>query len=313
MFTVNGLNFWTAIMQEAVVDLLTRAMGEVNFLGSHKQMADVLDSRYGIAKKDFEMLQAYRSDVEGHYRLSPDMFEMEHPDLANKFRFFLEDWIRQAVIEPDATSQVWVRMGLRDGTPLGSTVRLATQYMSFGMATYRKTYMRMMNAYGDQGFLEIFKDPTSRRRMDAMWFVAWSLALGYVAMTIKDILRGREPVHPFNFNKNNAKKWLYQSGVAGPLSDLFYARDTGDIGDILLGPSLGGIKEIGDEILQGDISGTLYRIERNAPFATLPIAGEMRKRLLSVFFQDAYVSSQRAVENLFDQKVFFFNPESDDQ
>ena len=321
MFKANFLNWWTAAAQETMVDVLTRVMGEADFVQRHPFMMEVLNGRYGITPEDFASVhEKYRTKVDSVdevVRLSPDMFELDNPKLARKMRNFLEDWIRQGVLEPDATSQVWTRMGLRDGEPAGALVRIATQYLSFGLATYRKTYMRMLNGYGEQGFMAIFQNPNKRQIADIASFVGWSLALGYLSLNIKELLKGREPIYWANMNPTNARRLLYQSGTPGPLGELIFADSAEDIGKFLAGPSIGMAFDLGEEVLEMDVDGFIFDAERSLPFATLPYptpaTGEMRKRFTGVISGEAYMNSQRAVENLLEQNVFFFNPESDDQ
>lgn len=312
MFTLNGLNLWTAIAQEAMIDVINRNM--------HRMIGyddfDAMLGRYGITGPELKLLKEaarYVEDIDGEViKVTPDMLVEKNPQLARKYRVFLDDWMRQGVLEPTASGQIFARFGLQAGTPLGETVRTVTQYMAFGMAVQQKTYRRMLYGYDQQGFVEVFRDPMRRRLVNMMGFAAWSMGVGYITMNAKEILRGREPLHLGNMTNMGMRKWLFQSGIGGAMSDLLWARDINDVTSMAAGPFFGAALELGGEFMDGDTEGFLYDLERNAPFATLPVVGEARRQLFGLILGDSLMEANRRSAIMFDQKSLINdNPETE--
>jgi len=204
----------------------------------------------------------------------------------------MDDFMRQAILEPDATSQIFGRGWAQAGTAWGETIRTVTQYMPFGLAIYQKTYRRMLNGYGEQGLGAVMGDPSNRRLLNMMSFVAWSMSLGYLTMNLKELARGREPNYILNLDGLKVRKWIFQSGVMGPLADILWVRDKSDIPEMAVGPFFGMVSELGGEVLDLDTRGFLMDLERNSPFATLPVAGELRKNIFRNILGDGLVEAQ---------------------
>jgi len=274
LFNINGLNFITDLGQSVYMDLATLNLGSGDI---SPDMLRALD-RHGIGINELmEARGLYARETEGYAgnRLSPDMFETSNPGLARKLRNFLEDGMRQAVIEPGVREQTIARGGTQAGTIHGEAIRVASQYITFPLAIQMKTIGRFMNAYGEREFAGMMASGKSRAVYHALSFAAAGIVMGYTSTVIKDILKGREPIHFGNLNSKNMTRIIDQSGVTGIIGPLFdgqvspMAREAGDL-----------VAELGD----GDISA--YKLLTTGqgllPGATIPLVGSGQDSMRSI-------------------------------
>lgn len=267
MFSMNGLSLITDVGQAVHLDLMTLHLGSGEISGD---MLRAL-SRHGIGIEELkDARKSYARKVEGYsgQRLSPDMFEVDNPDLARKFRNFLEDSMRQAVIEPGVREQTIARGGLKAGTLPGETMRFAAQYTTFPLAITMKTLGRLYNGYGEANFNGLMSSGKNRAMIHTLSFAASGFVLGYMITVIKDILKGREPIHLGNMNSANFKRIVDVSGIAGIMGPIME-------GDIPTSPAFTQLADLTKDILSGDA--TSYKMVTTGmgllPGATIPVAG----------------------------------------
>ena len=140
-----------------------------------------------------------------------------------------------AVIEPDARVKATLTRSTVAGTWGGEAIRFVGQFKAFPASILMKTLSR------EKSF---FKAGNKVRGMTGMAsIIAMSTLMGYVSMTAKDILKGREP-RTLDFI-NNPEQFIntfyaafLQGGGLGIYGDVLFqeTRSGGDIAASLLGP-----------------------------------------------------------------------------
>tara|TARA_R110002153_G_scaffold23343_1_gene75890 strand:- start:49 stop:2649 length:2601 start_codon:yes stop_codon:yes gene_type:complete len=140
-----------------------------------------------------------------------------------------------AVIEPDARVKATLTRSTVAGTWGGEAIRFVGQFKAFPASIIMKTLSR------EKSF---FKAGNKVRGMTGMAsIIAMSTLMGYVSMTAKDILKGREP-RTLDFI-NNPEQFIntfyaafVQGGGLGIYGDVLFqeTRSGGDIAASLLGP-----------------------------------------------------------------------------
>jgi len=137
-----------------------------------------------------------------------------------------------AVIEPDARVKATLTRSTIAGTWGGESLRFFAQFKAFPASIIMKTLSR------EKSF---FKAGNSVRAMEGMAsIIVMSTLMGYVSMTAKDILKGREPRVPDDLEtaKNIFYAAFLQGGGLGIYGDVLFqeTRSGGDIAANLLGP-----------------------------------------------------------------------------
>ena len=137
-----------------------------------------------------------------------------------------------AVIEPDARLKANMTRGFLAGTPEGEAIRFMGQFKAFPFSIVTKVLGREMS---------YFKGPniTSADRMrGAVGITALMVTsgfMGYLSMTIKDLLKGRSPRE---INKKTIMAAFLQGGGLGIYGDVLFreTRNSAEIGMAAFGP-----------------------------------------------------------------------------
>lgn len=293
-FTVIGLERMTEASQYMMVDMASQYLGTLTpeLVASNPQVQRML-RRYGL--EDVRTLQKARIKLTGEefFRIDPDLLWEIDPELASSYRLFLTETMAQGALEPDASSQTitrggaWMSGGLISGTVHGEAFPLLTAYTPYMMSIVRRNYSRILNGYGTTGLKNILMDPTSTAMIHALSFMAGSLAMAYIASIIKDILRGKEPIHFGNLGPSQMLRLLDTSGLAGLygplLSTTFYG---GNPATSMLSPVFGATERIGGA---RSVGGVFDAITQSTPGATMPlIGGDARRTMFSFMLGDAF-------------------------
>ncbi len=139
---------------------------------------------------------------------------------AMKVQTLYADEVKSAVIQPDARTMAFVRQGQQAGTPVGEALRLFWQFKTFGVAIMQRGFLREFWGYdkgrgGSFGMSEIRGLAT---------FIAGSFGFGYIAMSAKDLLKGREPR-----SLDDPRTWgasFAQSGAMGIYGDFMFGESS---------------------------------------------------------------------------------------
>jgi hypothetical protein len=228
MFSLNGLNFWTGIMRDAFLDVMTESLAKQARSGDWNPHTLLSMESFGITKADLKELADSVEDINGVERLGASSIKSNN--LHSKMLEFMTHYMDEAVLVPDASTQSLVRFGLRAGTWEGEAIRTLFQYASFPLAMNRMVARNLfVNAQGD--------NPWTTGQISGMRMLVYAgsmLGMSYVSTAIKDLAKLREPMMPWDINLDTTSRVLQQSGVLGVLDPLL-ATATGDF-DATLAP-----------------------------------------------------------------------------
>ena len=151
-------------------------------------------------------------------------------DLALRVAAMYHDIADRAIVTPGVAEKALLTQGLRPGTVGGEALRFIAQFKQWPAAAIRQGLGREI--YGGQGKLAA--------AAGIVHMAVGSTILGYLAMTLKDLTKGRTPRPP-----NDPKTWaaaLMQGGGFGILGDFMfgeYNRFGQNPAETLAGPVLG--------------------------------------------------------------------------
>lgn len=157
--------------------------------------------------------------------------------MADRLQQFYADDLDSAVISPDARTQAFIRQGHQAGTPIGEALRMFWQFKSFGIAIMQRAFLRELRGYGPKASI-------SQAKGVALLMLG-SLGFGYMAMTLKDLLKGKTP-RPLD----NPKTWtaaMAQGGGMGIYGDFLFGESSrmgGSFLETLGGPSVGKVADL---------------------------------------------------------------------
>ena len=178
--------------------------------------------------------------ITGMNDLTPQEIQMER----QKFKFsvsgMLLDRSIYAVIEPDARTKGTMTQGTLAGTGMGEAIRFAGQFKAFPIAVVNKVLGREM------AFLRKGKNQDIGRGIRGMAaLMITSGMFGYMSMSLKDLLKGKEPRDPNNIKTIRAA--FLQGGGLGIYGDVLFKeqRDAGSVAAGLIGPFPTTVIDIG--------------------------------------------------------------------
>jgi hypothetical protein len=203
-------------------------------------------------------------------------------DLSLALQSFYTDRSRYGILAADAKEFAKVQQGSQPGTVLGEAARLFMQFKSFPVAVVTKLLGRELYGY----------ESRAHAAAGIIHMIVATTAFGYLAMTMKDFLKGRNPRDP-----TSGKTWaaaLTQGGGLGIYADyLFgeYNRYGGGL-ETLGGPSISFIGDVlrlyGRATDGDDVSANAVRFAiNNTPFINLFYVRPALDYLLLYQFQEA--------------------------
>jgi len=285
MFNLNGVNTWTEIAQEAIMDVSQTHLARfVQGTLSKGEMAETSRylSKFGIGEQEIDFMKRVISKKEDPSRITELDFSGDK-ELQNKLRAMNHETMRTGVLYPNISDEAYLRAGTHAGTPMGEGVRIVTKYLPFVFSVHSRIYNRLLHGYGKDGFLNRRNFLGNRSRIEAMIFVTQSLFMGWMVLNIKEMAKGREPLHfmdPDQINSENLKRIINRAGIDGVLSFITNGWDYGPT----VGPSIKMAKALGDMD-----SGKIARASQNfIPGKTLPGVEPVIKSLYAMIFGETY-------------------------
>lgn len=277
-FKFNGLQWWTDSQKLGTGLAMSNHIASMKGKGFDKLDADTqrLFNNFGIGAEDWDLIRKSAvKEVDGREYITPDSIQFL-PDelfgknaqakkdaLEDKLRGYIVDRVDYATVTPDARERAILNQGTRRGTVWGELARTMTQFKSFPVTVLSKVYGRMLYGKGKADVPALVQT------------AIMTTLMGYVAMSGKDIAKGREP-RPLD----QASTWnaaFLQGGGAGIMGDFLmgeYNRFGNTLSTTLAGPTAGTIDDLasiysalrdGDDAAAKSVSTMI----NNAPFANL--------------------------------------------
>jgi hypothetical protein len=291
LFRANGLSSITSSFQFAYMDAVEQAFANIVERGFKDMDVDQLHravERFGISKADMDKLSGeVITDAMGKKRIM--LGNLADADLSRKFRNYLNEGMRSAVLEPNSASTSLAHLGFKAGTWEGEIARTVTQYLSFSMAVYQKTFARLMNGYGEKGLLHNPLNGGLSLGQQHM-LVMSVLGIGSAAMgiTMKDMFKGREPVlfDPVQFTKpSNMARIVAQAGMFPILDEWLVSGGP----SLPVGPTVNLASKAAGIRSKSDVVN--FALDSTPLIDTLPLVHEAKKALMATMFQDFYATA----------------------
>ena len=242
-FKLNLLTWWTNTLKEGAMLGMANYFAKqknVEFGSLNKQLKSLFETynidstRWDIIRKtametaddgkEFiniglldQISDADIKRITGLDNLTQRQIRIEKTKFKTSVSGMLLDRTLYAVIEPDARVKGFMTQGLMSGTGPGEAIRFMGQFKAFPLSIVMKVLGREM---------DYFKGANKQKLRGTMGLGAILLTssiLGYMSMTIKDLLKGKEPRDPTKFKSFVAA--LLQGGGLGIYGDVLF-RET---------------------------------------------------------------------------------------
>ena len=255
-FKVNLLSWWTNTLKEGAMLGMANYIAKqknLKFNNLNKQLQSLFDvynidsNKWNIIRKtamekaddgkEFiniglldQISDADVKKITGLDNLSKRELLIEKDKFKASVSGMLLDRSIYAVIEPDARVRGFLTQGYLAGTGMGEAIRFVGQFKAFPLSIVMKVLGREV---------DYFKGPNkdiSRGIVGLGAIIVTSGLLGYLSMTIKDLLKGRSPRDPTKTKTVMAA--FLQGGGLGIYGDVLFneTRSGGDIIGSIVGP-----------------------------------------------------------------------------
>ena len=214
MFEFTALNPITATHQIMFIDVLSSGLA-VELKAMKK------DSITLARMREFGFTNAELEHLAKHIVETPDGIERSAPSnipnakIQAKLQAFYLQYMKEAVMEPDAGAQAITRLGTESGTFKGETIRTAFQYSSFMLGMSRVVYRRFAHGYSGEGQHNAFA------MSHLIAYIGCAIGFAYISTVLKDVSRGKEPIDITNMSQFDFNRIISQSGILG-IGDLAF-------------------------------------------------------------------------------------------
>lgn len=330
-FRLNGLSWWTDANKASAGLMMSNHLAQNRSMGWDKMNPNLQRSLslYDIDAKKWDLLRNMElkhadgrdymtadgiADIpdealEGYLKGSgltsskPAIREVRE-GLQRSLRSYVNDRVAYAVLEPDARTRSIMNQGTQPGTVPGDLLRFVTQFKSFPAAYMQKTMGRELYGRGyaptplgvgyrgSRDFLSAMKNGNGEKLALAQ-LIVWTTAFGYLSMTAKDAVKGREP-RPVD----KAATWgaaFTQGGGIGIMGDFFFGQSN-RFGNSALETAAGPVIGTGSDMINlwnkaragDDAASSALRLGfNNTPFLNLFYTRIMLDHLVLWSFQEA--------------------------
>ena len=264
-FKLNGMRYWNHAQKVGVARVLAfdgaEAVGKSwnNVDANFKQML----GKYGISEAELklfkdvdmkaddgnkylfpdlvedikdEVLDVYIRQKQGTLKITENARLQARDELRTKIGTMYTDGADTAIPTPGAKERYIMNFGYQKGTVGGEVVRLIMQLKGFPITMITKGLTRQYYSSGFTGTMKMITGMT---------------AMGYVAMSAKDILKGKEPKEIFSDDYMKSAKVLkmsmLQGGGMGIFGDYLFGefnRYGQSFTQTLAGPTFGSIDDL---------------------------------------------------------------------
>lgn len=237
-FRMIGLDWWTTSLKKAMALSVNHDLGE--FLAKGKDFGDFkhtmqkMLASYNLGEKEMALLKKMPLIEEGKrfYIDTANVHQIPDEDIAKylgitpadpayetriknmkseletRLRTFVYDRVTAGVIEPDVVTHAWLNQGTQAGTIPGEAFRSFGQFKSFAVSIIT----RIVNPW-------LFNTTGAERIMGLSELFLTTTALGYLAMSCKDAVRGKEPME---LSPQSLLRAMLQGGALGLFGDILF-------------------------------------------------------------------------------------------
>jgi hypothetical protein len=300
-FRMNGLTWWTEVLRDGA------ALAHSNYMAmqSSKAFDDInpelrrLLTIYNIDAGKWDLMRMGKmqsadgkmyltpeslrtlpqESLESYIRsvgrtVSPAAVQNLIDDLSQTMRIMFIDRAHHAVLEPNARNRAFMLRGTKPGTVPGEILRYIGQFKSFSVAITQSVLGREVYGRGYDTVGEYLRKGRGDMLGLAHMIGLYGL-LGYGAMSIKDLIKGREPRDPMSVQTVIAA--LAQGGGLGLYGDFLfgeYSRFGKSLVSSIAGPVAGAadtVAELYTRVRNGDdVAAVSFKaLLDNTPFANL--------------------------------------------
>ena len=279
-FRINGMNWWNNAQKVGLArmmsaDLARYAGKSFNEIGDRTRFNL---ERYGITEADWDVMRSMEMKaVDGRDYITPSgidtvadsvieaaalakinatrkrplkkatatMIQKYRDDLSTKISTYLTDSADTAIPTPGAKERAFMNQGTARGTIAGEALRAIGQLKGFPITMVMK---------GMSGQYQVSKQlggGTKSGIYGLAQMMVGTTMMGYLSLTLKDILKGKEPLEAFSvengLNVEVLTKAFVQGGGAGIYGDFLfgeYNKYGQTLTQNLLGPTFGSIDDI---------------------------------------------------------------------
>lgn len=210
-------------------------------------------SQYGIGAAEWD---AIRANVQHYDGREFAVIEGLEGDASRKYRAFLTDRTGYAVLQPGAKTNYYMLWGtdLKRGTVAGEALRFTSQFKGYPTEFINRVLGRTLYGRGADTLGQALTNKNGEMVALAQ-LVAWSTAFGYLSMTAKDLVKGKEPrdlTDPANAWKTFIASAAQGNGL-GIYGDFLFgpvSRSGVGAASTLLGPAFSDVAHIDDMLLR---------------------------------------------------------------
>ncbi len=233
---MNLLQYWTDSLSEGLGLMLSHNLGRnagKDFASLHPMLRDSL-RRYGIEEGEWDALRtiAAQADDGAMHLLPGDVSKISddalsaltsdsrsadqvREDLQSKLSTYITDQVREGMTEPDPRTQALVRGAYTRADQvnpvLGQAMRMFMQFKTYPLTHIRRVWGREVQRNG----LDV---------PGVVHLIAATTVLGYIAMSLKAMVTGKEPRNPADWRTVFAA--MQQGGGAGIYGDFLFGEQS---------------------------------------------------------------------------------------
>lgn len=279
-FRINGMNWWNNAQKVGLARMMSADLARY----AGKSFSEIGDrtrfnlERYGITESDWNVMRSMdMRAVDGRDYITPSgietvadsvieaaalakinatrkrplkkatatMIQKYRDDLSTKISTYLTDSADTAIPTPGAKERAFMNQGTARGTIAGEALRAIGQLKGFPITMVMK---------GMSGQYQVSKQlggGTKSGIYGLAQMMVGTTMMGYLSLTLKDILKGKEPSEAFSIenglNIEVLTKAFVQGGGAGIYGDFLfgeYNKYGQTLTQNLLGPTFGSIDDI---------------------------------------------------------------------
>lgn len=249
-FKLNLQQWWTDGLRFAGAEMLSHHLA----FQAGKKWGD-LDPRlartlglYGLDEKGWNVARkSVQTAADGKAFITPDAIQDE--GVQSALRAYFTDQNSYLLLSPDSETRYLTKAGTQKGTAAGELIRFMTQFKSYTIAFTQRMIGRELIGNIDpnvRGVGVLAKAAVNGQALIGMTqLVLMTTLFGYLAMSMKDLIKGKTPRDPSD--PKTALAAMQQGGGLGIMGDFLFGQQNrmggGFIGT-LAGPTAGDLENL---------------------------------------------------------------------